>query len=386
MNKIIKINAKSVQAVFMYVLGYLTIIIVELLSIGQSMGEMEAKLSFSFSNLAYRLPSLITSYVAIIFYTIATLGQAVSKFKEHNEQYKDLEEKINEFTIKSYKPTIFNRYCSFINRKRKTNAWKQHIIKKWKRLEKRQTYENLTEWAIFSKRIQEFEKARNAGEEVSPPQTKSKYCIKRWKLETYFSEKYIEENIDRTKIKYQPINAGVVLGGCIANGHKIDEDEYITTNKAAIVFVDRAPTSLIMMGTIAIITSFTIDAFSLKMHWTAWLMFILKLIVKIYSMVNTIYNTTKYAEVYNQKITMKDIRFRWGICCEYNVWHAQELARQEERKKKELEDGKNRLNQLACSDDKGLSREDQFPYRQSEDSGGNNFVSVYQQPENIPAN
>jgi hypothetical protein len=347
MNKIIKINAKSVQAVFMYIFGYLAIIIVELLSIGQSMGETSAKISFSFGNLAHRLPSLITSYVAIAFYTVAALGQAISKFKEHNEQYKDLEGKINEFTIKNYKPTIFNRYCMFINKKRKINAWKQYVIKKWKRLEKNQTYEDLTEWSVFSKKIQEFEKARDAGEDVRPPQTKSKYCIKRWKLETYFSDKYIEENIDRTKIRYQAINAGVVLGGCRANEYGIESDEYITTNKAAIVFIDRAPSSLMMMGTIAVITSFTIDAFSLMMHWTAWLMFVLKLITKIFSMINTIYNTTKYAEGYNQKVTMKDIRFRYGVCCEYEVWHAQELKRQEERKKKELEDEQNRRNNIA---------------------------------------
>lgn len=392
MSKIGKINAKNVQAVFMYLFGYLAIVIVELLSIDQAMGDTNMKLSFNLNNLINRLPSLLTSYAAIAFYTAAALGQAITKFKEENDSYKDLEKNINLFAKDCYKPTTFNKYCIFVNKKRKINAWRAQCFKEWKKLEKKQTYQDINDWEKFSIELKQYQEDKKTNPNAEPPQTESKYCLRRWRLETNLSPEYIEENIEKLRLKFKAINAGVVLGGCKANNYGMEEDEYITTNKATIVFVERAPSSLMMMGTIAIVTSFTIDAFSLMMHWTVWLMFILKLFIKLFSMINTIYSTTKYADSYNQKVTMKDIRFRWGICCEYKVWYAQELKRQEE-KKKEIQNGSIEFDKtisIRCNDTIGELNtnrdEDKRDSGESDDSREFNLPVIYQQPENIPTN
>lgn len=319
--KIDKAKLKNIPIIGLYAIGLLLVAIVELLSIEQNTTSGEVKLHLSTENIANSLPSTVVSYVAIALYTTATMLSAIAKFRSTNKDFIDLETKIADFSRNNYIPITFNKYCQFVNRKRKINAWKKKMNSKWRKLEKKQTEKDYTEWVRFQAEKEENENAT----------TTNKYCLTRVRLEEMMSDEYIEAHIHSLDVKYDKINAGVVLGGVKADGQDLDEDEYITKNKALIVVLDRAPSYIMTMAAITLVTSIVVDSFDLRMHWTAVLLFVFKILVKVYSMANAIISTNKYASAYNERVTMKDMRFRWGVCSEYLIWHNQQLTIQKEK-------------------------------------------------------
>jgi hypothetical protein len=286
----------SIQAVFIYLIGMAAVTLVEFMSINQTMGGNEAKLLFDFKNLKAKLPGLLTSYAAIACYTVATLTACIAKFKETNEEYLATDKNISNFARDNYKPTLFGRYCSSINKKRKIAAWKRRCYKQWEKLEKlEKNPKNVNAWMKYSVALDDYEKAlkkfkedkENGAENLEipmMPETDNRYCTKRKKLETYLSQDYIDNNIERLKIKFDAITAGLVLGGVTSQKENIlTEDAYVTKHKSLKVIADRAPQSLSTMTIVMFCSSVVIDSFALELNWTAWLLFVFKLITKIYS-------------------------------------------------------------------------------------------------------
>ena len=310
---------KMLPLLFLYLIGFAMVTIVEFLSINQSAASGEIVLSFSTAAFKKNLPGLIICYSALGLYTAATLMMEINKFKKENKDYNLLNDKIADFARNNYVPLVFNKYCAIENRKRKIHAYKNLIIKKYNWLERFQTAKNYNAWVEFQK---ELAKPENAGKRIVP---KNKYCQKRQRLEELLSEDYIEENVDKRRVRYNKLSASLILGGKLSNSFDDYNDEYVTRMKALIVVIDRAPHYLIMLAVLSTVTSIAVEAFELHLHWTAILMFILRIFVKIFSMLNTIISTIKYAEKYNDTITLKDIRFRWGVCHEFNNWAQQQL-------------------------------------------------------------
>ena len=320
---------KDIQIIFVYGFAIIFVGIMELLGIEQTMGDSSLKFSLEFDRLLRRAPLLLASYASIAAYTAATLAKAVSEFKEASDDYKDLEKKIANFAQNEYRPTIFKRFCLHVNKKRKMNAWKAKIYKQWTKLEKKETENDLAAW-------DEWQKEKKEKGNAHLP-TENEYCLERARLERLTSEEYLEENVERLRVKYDAITSSVVLGGTKSSVDDITTDEYITKNKGLVVMADRAPTYMLSIALITMVTTILVDSFELEMHWTAWLLFVLKFSSKIFAMIWTIYNVKKYAETYNVKVTLKDIRFRWGMCCEHNQW----VRQQQKELSKETEDDTN---------------------------------------------
>jgi transcription initiation factor TFIIIB Brf1 subunit/transcription initiation factor TFIIB len=56
--------------------------------------------------------------------------------------------------------------------------------------------------------------------------------------------------------------------------------------------------------------------------------------------------TIRYANDWNQTVTLKDIRFRKGVITEYNNWIKQEYIRQQTEKQEQKKDPKSIVNSL----------------------------------------
>lgn len=313
----------------MYIFGFLSVTIVELLTINEVMGESSGSIGFDF-NLIKRLPSLLTSYFAIICYTVATLQGDIIKFKSNNDEFCLLKNKITTFARDSYRPSLFNQFAYIINTKRKANAWKKKITKKWSRMEQRQSDKDFAFWLDYLEKKSKLKE----GETL---EIKNRYVLKRLKLEKAINDNYIKENINTLPVKFNAINSGLVLGGIKKGSISLEEDEYINKHPGLMVVIERGPTSIASIAIISMITSITIDAFTITAHWVVWAMFLLKLLTKIYSLLNTVYSMHKYSESYNEKVTLKDIRFRCGIIYEYEAWVKKRLNELNLKKEEELE-------------------------------------------------
>ena len=302
--------------------GFGLIIIMEIISLEQSFGDASVNLSVSLQNLVTRLPSMITSYMAILLYLTATLSNETYKFKKDDVDYKTFEQKISDFSQNRYLPTLFDRYCLYINRQRKIRAYKRMMHNKCAAIENKFKDKDYAEWNKWSRYKKELEK----NPETPAMVLNSKLCQKRAKLEDKRTEEYINDNLENIKVKYRPITASQALGGIEGDPKESDEDQSLTSKweKVAIVTRDRGPGYLYTFAILATIHSFALHEFQIEAHWSVWLLFALRTGSKLIAMIWTIFNTIRYSDVYNQKITMKDIRFRWGLCEEYNQWLKQQ--------------------------------------------------------------
>ena len=59
---------------------------------------------------------------------------------------------------------------------------------------------------------------------------------------------------------------------------------------------------------------------------------LLSIFVKCITLLFQAFTTIRYANEWNQTVTLKDIRFRRGIISEYNIWLTQEFKKQQEQK------------------------------------------------------
>lgn len=307
---------KKLYLVLVYGLAFAALAVVEMLSIGQNMADSSVKLSFQFATLLNNLPSLLTSYAAVACYTAVTLTNEVLKFLDTDKEALDLQQQIHNFASTRYRPTLFNKFCHIKNRQRKINAWKYVLSTQFQKLERKETNDDFNEWTRYLAHQEEMEK--NKG--LEPFKTTNKYCIKRIKLERMLSDKYIEENIDRISIEYDAINSSLILGGVREDSRFLFKDSYVTKGKGLKVFKDRAPTSILMFVLIAMVTSASVEMFNLDFHWTAWLLFVLKMITKVFTLSYVVYSMVHYAKEYNQQVTLADLRFRYGILCEHDAW------------------------------------------------------------------
>ena len=257
---------------------------------------IDAEFSLEVFKSANYWTNLGVSYATVIIMTASTLMICIDNFCENNQEYLKIQKSIQDFTQAEYRPSLFQRFLKGYNRVRKKNAWRQRIILKLDRLERFRKEKDALIWEFGT----EEEKRQN------------KYCQKRRKLELELSEDWIEKNIDIINLKYNVVSSNLVIGG---EGRNInyEDDDYITTNKVWKVVKDKTP---IMLLSFAIITLFS----SIITEFNFDVTFFIKTSSKLATVCCSVYTTIRYSKNYNKSVTLHDILFRWGVCCEYKAW------------------------------------------------------------------
>lgn len=249
------------------------------------------------------------TYAALICITFATLLKIIDDFKTTDKEYTTSDAKIKEFAIKTYIPSIFSRYCDHTNKQRKLKQYIHNIKHKIFLLEKRASEEDIACWISDNKEA----KAQN------------KYCQRRQLLEKQLTDQYIKANIDTTKVNYDRVTSAVVLGGYYAKDENSQVNDFVTKNKGWKATRENLP-SILFGFAMTTLSSSIIVSFAFNQAQ------IVPIIVKCFTLVFQAFMTIRYANEWNQTVTLKDIRFRKGIVNEYEHWVIQEYKKQEAEK------------------------------------------------------
>lgn len=305
---------KKAQYILIYICGFVLIGVTSLLS-----GDIGWR---GFNEWKFYVDTGLT-YMAIICIIVATLLKIIDEFKQKDKEYTEAETSIKDFATKTYRPSLFSRYCDHTNKTRKLKQYVHNIKRKIYLLETKATEEDLHIWVNGTKE----EKENN------------KYCIKRANLEKQLTDSYIKQNLDTTKVNYDKISSAVALGGYYSKEENIFANEFITKHKGSKMARENAPRLLFGFAMTcfasSIIVSFRFDA-----------SMILPIFVKILTLLFQAFMTIRYANEWNQSVTLKDIRFRKGIIIEYNNWIKQEYERQQKEKQDTKKDTKSIVRSL----------------------------------------
>ena len=305
---------KKFQYVLIYVVGFVLIGVTSLIS-----GDIGWA---GFQSWRFYVDTGLT-YIAIICIIVATLLKIIDDFKAKDKEYLESDQKIREFAAKTYIPSIFSRYCDYMNKKRKLKQYVHDIKHKIYLLEKKASEEDLKTWVNGTKEEREV----------------NEYCKKRTLLERQLTDEYIKKNIETTKVTYDKISASIALGGYYSKEENKYANEFIVKNKGGKMARDQAPHILFGFAMTcfasSIIISFSFDASA-----------ILSILIKTITLLFQAYVTIRYANEWNQTVTLKDIRFRKGLITEYHTWLKQEYERQKALKAEGKKDPKSIVNSL----------------------------------------
>lgn len=305
---------KKAQYILIYLVGFVLIGAASLLS-----GDIGWE---GFKSWRFYIDTGLT-YIAIICIIVATLLKIVDDFKDKNQEYKEANQKITTFATKTYRPSLFSKFCDHTNKKRKLKQYVHDIKKKIYLLESKATEEDLRMWVNGSK----TEKEQN------------KYCQDRLLLEKQLTDTYIKENLDTTKVDYDKVSSAIALGGYYSKEENQSANEYITKHKAKKMAMENAPRLLFGFAMTcfasSIIVSFTFNAST-----------IISVLVKSITLLFQAFTTIRYANEWNETVTLKDIRFRKGLIIEYETWVIQEYQRQQQDKQNNKRDNRSIVNSL----------------------------------------
>jgi hypothetical protein len=253
-------------------------------------------------NFAWYVDQVITSF-AIITTVTATVYLIIDNFKGNDKEYLKLENDIKEFADKEYVPTLFARFLEYINPKRKRLQHEHNVKKKLYLLDKKAKDRDLYLWEFGNDK----QKKNNY------------YCRKRAKYEKRLEQSWIERNLTSINVPYDKITSSLVLGGYYSSSENNSPNEYVTKFTETKIVKDKAP--VLIMG-IAISSMASSIVVTLLFDDAALLSVITKLFVLLFQ----VYNSIKYANDWNVRITLKDIRFRKAVTQEFKVWLKQQAA------------------------------------------------------------
>lgn len=305
---------KRIQYILIYVCGFVLIGVTSLVS-----GDIGWR---GFHDWKFYVDTGLT-YMAIICIIVATLLKIIDDFKTKDKEYLEADKDIKDFATKTYRPSLFSKFCDYTNKKRKLKQYVHDIKRKIYKLESKASEDDLTVWVNGTKEEKE----------------KNEYCKKRLNLEKQLTDEYIKKNIDTTRVDYDKISSAIALGGYYSKEESRFANEYITKNKSGKMAREQAPHLLFGFAmtcfSSSLIISFAFDASS-----------IVPILVKCITLLFQAYTTIRYANEWNQTVTLKDIRFRKGVITEYNNWIKQEYIRQQTEKKEQKKDPKSIVNSL----------------------------------------
>lgn len=305
---------KKVQYILIYVCGFILIGTTSLLS---------ADVGFAgFKDWKFYVDTGLT-FAAIICIIVATLLKIIDDFKTNNKEYLDADKSIQDFATKTYRPSLFSRYCDYTNKKRKLKQYVHNIKMRIYKLESKASEDDLHVWVNGTKEEKE----------------KNKYCIKRMTLEKQLTDSYIKANIDTTKVHYDKISSDIILGGYYSKEENKYANEFITKHKGSKMTKENAPRLLLGFAMTCFASSIIVSfSFNTSM--------LLPIFVKGMTLLFQAFVTIRYANNWNETVTLKDIRFRKGIIIEYNNWLTQEYERQKAAKLETKRDSHSIVNSL----------------------------------------
>lgn len=253
--------------------------------------------------------NIVTTNIGTLCIIVAILIHAITKFKLTDPEYLTACDNINKFYNTSYQATIFGSFCHGVNKKIKCDTYKDKIHKKYSKLKP-----SLKDLTIY-----------NGNDEKA--KSENKYCRKVKYYGMLLSEDYINANLEKIKIKYNGISDSLVFSGCVTDSSK---KNYITKNKFGKVFKDLLPRYILSFGITLIVASVipdTKDGITLAT--------IFKTCSKLFTMSTQIYFAINYASDYCQTVVLHDIRFRWSVITDYNMWY---LSKTQQKEHKECEE------------------------------------------------
>lgn len=294
--------------IFLYLLGFVIIGVTSFIT-----GDVGLD---SFKDASYYIDNLLT-YLAIICIIVATLLKIIDDFEKTNVEYLECQTTISDFARgKTFVPSILSKYCDILNSKRKEKQFIHNLKKEFWKLDKKATDEDFHIWNYGT----EEEKSKNF------------YCKKRIIIEEKLSKEWLKKNLHLTRVDYDKITSGLILGGYFSEEENGQANEFITKNKVKRVAKDKLSTLLLSFG----ISSFA-SCLVLNFQFTASGM--INVIVKCLILCWHTFMTIRYANDWTIQVTLKDIRFRKGLIQEYEKWIIQEAKALEETPKEVINDG-----------------------------------------------
>lgn len=260
------------------------------------------------------LDNLLT-YAAIVCIILATLLNVIDKFKAGDKEYLEADATIKSFaSSKEYVPSIFSRFCSFTNDKRKRKQFEFNIKKELSALESKASE---SDFYVWNRGTQEQKKA-------------NKYCVTREMLEHKLSEEWIERNLYLMNIKYDRISSAIVLSGVYSKKENESPNDFITKGKGSKLAREKIPYLLVSFA-ITCLTSSAIITMAVNPS------VLLNLAVKTMVLCSHTFQTIRYANTWKEVVTLKDIRWRKGIVTEYYKWLSQEAENTQENNETVIE-------------------------------------------------
>lgn len=259
-------------------------------------------------NFTWYVDQIITSF-AIITTVTATVYMIVDNYKNNDVEYLKLENDIKEFADKEYVPTLFSRFLEFVNPKRKRLQHEHNVKRKLYLLDKGVTDKDLVIW----------------NEGTDKQKKGNRYCRLRAKYELRLTDAWIERNLKFVNVPYDKLTSALVLGGYYSKADNDSPNEFITKYTETKIVRDKFPVLILGIALTSVASSIVV---TLLFDDAALLSVVTKLFVLLFQ----VYNSIKYANEWNVKITLKDIRFRKAVTQEFKVWLKQQVAIKPEEK------------------------------------------------------
>lgn len=259
-------------------------------------------------NFTWYVDQIITSF-AIITTVTATVYMIVDNYKTNDVEYLKLENDIKEFADKEYVPTLFSRFLEFVNPKRKRLQHEHNVKRKLYLLDKSVTDKDLVTW----------------NEGTDKQKKANRYCRLRAKYELRLTDAWIERNLKFVNVPYDKLTSALVLGGYYSKADNDSPNEFITKYTETKILRDKFPVLILGIALTSVASSIVV---TLLFDDAALLSVVTKLFVLLFQ----VYNSIKYANEWNVKITLKDIRFRKAVTQEFKVWLKQQVAIKPEEK------------------------------------------------------
>lgn len=282
---------------------YFVLYLISLVLIGvTSLIDKESGINFTnLRSFTWYVDQIITSF-AIITTVMATVYMIVDNFKNSDKEYLKLEQDIKDFADKEYVPTLFARFLEFINPKRKRLQHEHNIKRKLYELDKKVTDSDLYIWNYGTDK----EKARN------------KYCRKRARYELRLTEEWIQKNLVSINVPFDKITSSLVLGGYYSKEENESPNEFVTKHTETKIVKDKFPSLVLGIAITSVASSIIV---TLIFNEAA----LLSVVTKFFVLIFQVYNSIKYANDWNVRITLKDMRFRKSITQEFKVWLKQQV-------------------------------------------------------------
>lgn len=284
---------------------------------------------------------LISTYLAILFIISGVLLKAVMDFMERNKEYQEGTEDISKFAKETYRPLLFDKFSTVVNRRRKINQHKHNTLIElrdldrlpiWVRLFDKQEVELLKKSQKLYATVITEDMSDEEIKQLAQAKATDEYCVKKDEIIKKLEPSWIEKNIDGLDISYDRINAAIILSGYYSKEENTSANDFITKDAKRRVVRDRGPLLLLSFGFSAFVGTIAIQ---LIFDASAFVSSLVKSIVLVYQM----YLTHRYSLRFNEVVTLHDMRFRRGTVKEYENWVKGQVS--EEQLKKEQQE---RLN------------------------------------------